>query len=225
MPEIWDILRKYNFVRTPEEEQIRLLDTAPEAVDIGSSYSESIKRALTASLQLDSRTKSLQLSFRSGAKADLDMLLSGATLKINELWLDFSASHEKSPCYLSRKRSNGVHNTNCFSCHHVVLRLHELILEELARHSGTQTAVESADSLNQRVRENLSQMPIMIKASPGKSPCSIDVSWIDLDPVTKLHGLHPKCCVTLHRESSCSLTRTNLIAIGKFIIPMPHTNL
>ena len=211
------MLRKYNFVRTPGEQQERLLNNAPESVDSGSSYSKNVKRALTASLQLENRTRNLQLSFRSGAKANLDLLLCGNVLKINDLWLDFEASHKKSPCCLSRTTGHETDNADCFSCHHIILRLYELILEELARHTETRRlSIESDGSLSQRVRETLSQMPIMIKAVPGDLPCSVDVSWADLDLIAKLHGLQPRCSVVLHRESSCSGAKSDLIRRGMY---------
>lgn len=217
---IWDILRKYHLVRTPQEQQERLLKNAPEAVDNGTPYSKSVKRALRAALRLDPRTRLLRLSFRSGAKAELDLLLCGPILNINEKWLDFHASHEKTPCCLSRTAPPEAYNTDRFSCHHVVLRLHKLVLEELARRTDKQHggSTETDDSLHQRVRENLSQMPIMVEANARVQPGEIEVSWTDLDFVSKLHGLNSQCRVIVHRESTCSHVRDDLLTPSKCII-------
>lgn len=205
-------------MRTPQEQQERLLIDAPEAVDSGTLYSKGVKRALMAALLLSPRTKSIQLTFRSRAKADLDMLLRGQVLNINEKWLDFRASHQKTPCSLSRAVGPEAHNSDCFSCYHVVFHLYRLVLEELARQPGEKIEQAETDNLLQhRVRENLIQMPIMVTANMTENRGEILVSWTDLDSVSKLHQLNSRCRVTLHRESTCSPIKHHLLSLGKLV--------
>jgi hypothetical protein len=94
-------LKKYGLLRTPQEQQIHLFLKAPEAPGDGTIYSLGLERALRAALVLDARTKSLKVVFKAAGKTQLNLLLSGTNLEINEKWLDFQAGHEKTPCWLS----------------------------------------------------------------------------------------------------------------------------
>lgn len=199
-------------MRTPQEEQQRLLRDAPEAQDNEAPYSNSLKRALKASLRLFTRTKDIELSFRSGAKSDLDLVLCGSVLNINEKWLDFRTSHKQSPCILSQVPAYHIHDDNLFTCHHIVSRLHKLVLQELARHRDRNDDIDADLSLHHTVQEHLSKMPILMKANATEQPGEISVSWMDLDFVSRLHKLPSRYRVILHRESTCSRMRDELLA-------------
>ncbi|KAH0569248.1 hypothetical protein GP486_000004 [Trichoglossum hirsutum] len=207
----WIPLKKYGLLRTPQEQQIHLFQKAPEAPEDGTIYSLGLKRALRAALVLDARTKSLRVVFKAAGKAQLNLLLSRTSLEINETWLDFQAGHEKTPCWLSDQVREEP-DMNQFLCDHIVIDLYHLVLEEIKR-QGQSSASDS--SLYHRVRESLRQMPVMVEARPGHRPGEVDVSWMSLegDSIPKIYGLDPTYRITLHRESTCSLRRHDLLAL------------
>jgi hypothetical protein len=107
-----------------------------------------VKRALCASLCLDARTKNLELVFKDGTVAELDLLLDGTQLMVNEKWLDFHASHKNVSCWLSRLSSTAGFSSDTFSCDHVITELYDMVLMEVDKCHGEQEhgAVE-ADGL------------------------------------------------------------------------------
>lgn len=213
---VWEPLRKFKLVRTPEEQRHHLLHNAPIAVVKETPYSESLKRALSAALALDSRTSGLNLVFKSGVKAELDLLLKESDLLIHEKWLDFHLSHQGADCWLSRLASMQEINIDQFSCDHIITDLYDLVLIEIEKDSsnrvGDLAGIDS--SLRLRVNEGLRQMPRMIGIAPGDQPGEIRVHWTDAesDLASKLHGLDLHCRVTLHRESTCSNAKFELLA-------------
>lgn len=216
MPGIWIPLKKFGLVRTPREQQIRVFRDSPEVADNGTIYSIGLKQALKAALYLDVRTKGLDVVFKAVDKAQLTLLLSGSRLEINAECLDFRASHEKSPCFLSRQPNIEETVKDQFSCDHIVTDLYKLVLEELKRVpqliSGQSSDLDS--SLYLRVCESLRQMPMMVAARPGRQAGEIEVSWTDLegDLISRIYRLDPKCRITLHRESTCSHKRHDVLA-------------
>ena len=215
---VWDALRRYQIVRTPQEQQHRLLKNAPDSAKDDSAYSADFKRSLNAALALDPRTSALTITFKDGTKDGLDLLLDNSDLLIHDKWLEFSSSHEKTPCSLStRATQKGVSIEN-FSCNHVVAYLLDLLLAELTKVGGAEldshTLTRSDDSLRVAVRENLDQMPRLVEASIVE-PGEIKVTWMDLDGdrVSKLHGLDPQCGIVMHRESTCSNKRLDLLRL------------
>ncbi|KAH7377556.1 hypothetical protein BKA64DRAFT_254172 [Cadophora sp. MPI-SDFR-AT-0126] len=213
--QVWDPLRKYGLVRTPREQQCYLLNQAPRTQSPPTAYSLGVERALKAALAMDSRTKELNLIFKSGIKTDLDLLLDGRDLQINDKWLDFENGHRRAPCWLSRQAGRECFDADHFSCDHIVRDLYELVLGELKRHGnvGSEKLSESNRSLHQRLCESFRQMPIMVESKAGTVSETIAVSWTDLDGdvLARLYGLDPKFRVTLHRESTCSSKRNDLI--------------
>jgi hypothetical protein len=175
-----------------------------------------VKRALQAALCLDPRTQCLEIVFKDGAVAELDLLLEGTQLMINEKWLDFHASHKEMPCWLSRL--SAIEGSNCdnFSCDHIITELYDMILLELDEcHTGQEDTIMETDGLLRlRLVENLRQMPRLVEAAPGFSSGEIYVTWMyaESDLVAKLHGLDVKCRVILHRESTCAAARYDLVA-------------
>ncbi len=213
---VWGPLKRYGLVRTPQEQQHHLLINALDCVEEDNVYSADVKRSLKAALALDPRTSALTLKFKCGTKDGLDLLLDKLDLLIHEKWLDFSSSHEKTPCSLSTWATEKGINIESFSCNHVVTRLFDLLLTELTkvreREVGSRTLTRSDDSLRVTVQENLDQMPRLVEASTIE-PGEIKVTWTDLDGdrVSRLHGLEPQCGIVLHRESTCSNKRLELL--------------
>ena len=75
-----------------------LLRNGPIAAERSTPYASMVKRALNTSLCLDPRTKDLELVFKHGTAAELDLLLDGTQLMVKEKWLDFDAGQENVPC-------------------------------------------------------------------------------------------------------------------------------
>jgi hypothetical protein len=192
-----------------------LFKNAPEVADRGTIYAIGLERALNAALARNARTERLKAVFKAVDRTQLDLLLSGSRVEINKNWLDFRTSHEKYPCRLSRRAHMEEPIMDQFICDHIVIVLYELVLKELKRHQGQPS--DSDSFLCQSVHESLQQMPMMVAASPGRQSGEIQVSWTDLegDVFSKIDPLVPKCRITLHRESTCSSRRYDLLAPSK----------
>jgi hypothetical protein len=54
-----------------------------------------VKCLLKAALALDARTRDLELRFKSGTNAKLDLLLKGSKILVNKKWLNFYSSHDR----------------------------------------------------------------------------------------------------------------------------------
>jgi hypothetical protein len=176
-----------------------------------------VKHSLKAALALDASTRKLFLKFKSGANAELDLLLDGSNLLINDKWLDFDKSHDGMPCWYSKLASSKDSISQGFFCSHVVIDLYEMILTEL-RHKGDtnrSTLANSHGSLRRRVSESLHEMPSMIQIVQGKRSGEIEVSWACLHGHLATHlGVDLKFRVTLHRESKCSAKRKDCLVPG-----------
>ncbi|PVH68501.1 hypothetical protein DL98DRAFT_380416, partial [Cadophora sp. DSE1049] len=120
---IWNPLRRFNLARTVQEERCHLLYNAPLSIETDTLYSAGVKRALMATLSVDTRTQNLEIVFKSGSSAELDLLLEDSQLQVNEKWLDFRASHKDAPCGLSRLALSEDLVIHTFSCDHVINEL------------------------------------------------------------------------------------------------------
>jgi hypothetical protein len=216
---LWDPLARFDLVRTPQEQRRHLLRNAVESTPKNTPFSIGVERSLKAALELDVRTRELGLRFKSGANAELVLLLEGSDILVNEKWMDFHSSHDGMPCWLSRRVSSKEVNTDSFFCNHIVNDLYELVLAEL-RHGGYgdhKNLAQPHSSLRLRVSENLHQMPQMIEARPGDLPGEIIVSWTDLQGglAAKFNGLNTEFRVTLHRQSTCHDKKAELVGPSK----------
>jgi hypothetical protein len=192
-----------------------LLHNAPLSLEENTPYSAGVKRALIAALSVDTRTQNLEIVFKSGSSAELDLLLEDSQLQVNEKWLDFRASHKDAPCGLSRLAFAEDLAIHTFSCDHVINELYDLVLVEIKKERDTECGAlrEKDNSLQLRVSESLRQMPRMINIIHGYNDGEVLVSWTDPEStlLSKLHHLDLKCRVTLHRESTCSQKRFDLV--------------
>jgi len=174
-------------------------------------YSKAIERSLKAILALDERTQGFNIIFKSGANADLDLLLQESTLFINDKWLDFEKSYLKAPCWLSR---HGV-TRHDMPCDHLITRLYDLILRELTKGPASQidNSGQSKDTLRLKVSDSLRQIPRMVEISQGQSPGELHATWtiLERDLVFKMYGFDLRCQVTLHRESTCAEKKTDVL--------------
>ncbi|KAH7305638.1 hypothetical protein BKA65DRAFT_560112 [Rhexocercosporidium sp. MPI-PUGE-AT-0058] len=207
---LWNSLRRFGLVRTPEEHCHYLLQNAPISTVKESSYSEGVKRALRAALALDDRTRCLNVTFKVNPKAYLDLLVVGSDLFINDKFLDFDKSHQRVSCFLSQYKIDPPD----FPCDHIIVGLHESILRELKKRSKSpQQSSLTKFSSRLKLEENLRQMPRLIDLAPGNAPGELAVSWSisESGRIYDLYGLDLMCRVTLHRQSTCSDRREDLI--------------
>jgi hypothetical protein len=80
-------------VRTPEEHRHHLLHNAPIVEPTDTPYTQGVRRALSGALALDPITADIKLGFKSGVRADLDLLIEGPNIFINDKCLGFQASN------------------------------------------------------------------------------------------------------------------------------------
>jgi len=204
---IWVSLRRYNLLRTPDEQRHHLLFNAPNSAYELTAYSTGVLRTLKAILALDQRTKDLEIFFKDGEYAELDLLLDRSRLLINDKWLDFDASHALSFCALFAEANDDEVKIDTFSCNHVVTELYNLILVELSRDSSSELGIppDTDNSLHQKVSEKIRQIPHKVDCKPGNSAGVIHVSWVhsESEKDWKLHGVSRHGRVILHRENTC----------------------
>ena len=197
---------------------IHLFKYSPPTVIVETPYSANVKRSLRAALTLDVRTKDLELIFKKGEATELDLLLEDGSkqLMIHEKWLDFQESHQLVSCQLSRSKSADPRSAHdAFCCDHVIEHLHDLVLVGLKEdnHKKPGDSIAENSSLRLRVSESLRMMPRIIEIEPGDQPGTIEVFWTDNESnmISKLHKSRIKCQITLHRESTCSNKRFELL--------------
>lgn len=218
---VWTPLRRFNLVRTPEEQSYFLLEHAPAASLPTTAYSDGVSRAIKSVLALDSRTLPLVLDFRDGNQVQLNVILRGQRLIVNDKWLNFTSSHSESPCSLSSDGCASEVEINQFECTHILFDLYELILVELEKCPRIGRDIASQHrSLRSKAMDKLCQMPSEINAIPGKRRGEIEVSWSHRlsETAFKRHKIEYLGRVVLYRESSCCNKRNNLLSDGMFLL-------
>ncbi|KAH8589310.1 hypothetical protein B0O99DRAFT_676727 [Bisporella sp. PMI_857] len=213
LPEIlWFPFRKYRLARTPQEQVRHVLSSAQLSTHRQTTYSRGVERMLRAILALDPRTNHLELEWKEASNVDLNMLLEGSKLMINNKWVNFSASHRIAPCALSSKLS-GANEDVLFSCDHILLDLYNLILLELSKR-GPENAgtVENNPTQRWKVEQTLREMPRLVNVVQGL-PGELIVSWRDFESqiLYEGHGLNALCQVTLHCERTCADRKMDLV--------------
>jgi hypothetical protein len=129
---LWEVLKRNGHVHTPEEHLYHLLHNAPVSELEETPYSSGVKRALSVALALDDKTKRLKLVFKSGAEVELDLLLDGSDILINDKWLDFQETHRQTRFWLSRTHIKA----SDFPCDYVVNDLYDHFLREMKKSPG-----------------------------------------------------------------------------------------
>ncbi|PMD41313.1 hypothetical protein L207DRAFT_581755 [Hyaloscypha variabilis F] len=195
--ELWKKLRSFGLLRTPQERRERLLCDAPESLKRESAYSTGMKRALMGILALDPKTRNLEVTFKSSTVAELDLLIHGSKLLINDKWLDFKASHECGDCDLSLEASTQNLNIDTFDCGHIITELYNALVADMSNQLGSKKL--SSEASNSLLRANAGE---------------IVVSWTESesDRVFKNHGSLRQGRITLHRESTCSTLKTEILS-------------
>jgi hypothetical protein len=222
---IWQKLRSYGLVRTPQERREYLLCNAPNSVKETTAYSSGVARALRGVLALDDRTRNLEVVFKSGVEAELDLLLHGWRVLINDKWLDFHASHDSGGCDLSVEASHQHVHIDTFDCGHIT-ELYDSLVAELSRYQqrDRKLSAEASSALRRRAAEKIRQTPSRVSVAQGEKSGEIVVSWTEpeSDRVWKNHRLLRKGRVTLHRESKCSHSKNEILSSkSSFVLTMP----
>lgn len=162
---LWKMLNRYDILSTPNEHRIQLLRSAPINVEPDTLHSASFKQLLKKALSWYSPvTARLNMIFKSGRTADLDFLIDGQNLLLNDKYLDFWKSHESSSCRLS----DTPNAKDDYPCDHVVVTLFSLIIADLRINDGT---TQSSREKSQRdLSECFRQMPRQVRLSiPARS--------------------------------------------------------
>jgi hypothetical protein len=209
---LWEVLKKNGHVHTPEEHLYQLLHNAPVSELEETPYSSGVKRVLSAALALDDKTKRLKLVFKSGAKTELDLLLDGSDVLINDKWLNFQETHLQTRCWLSRTHIKD----SDFPCDHVINDLYEHVLYEMKKVPGAETDLtsEATNSMRLRAHDHLRQMPRSIELGEGEKSGELKVEWHSPDPDAffKRYGVNLRSIVTLHRESTCFGKKSDVLS-------------
>ncbi|TGO32057.1 hypothetical protein BHYA_0359g00020 [Botrytis hyacinthi] len=218
---LWKALTKYKLLQTPLEYRKNIMCNSQTAPILDTPYCASLMRTLRAALALDPQTQPFLLIFKKAGTSGLDSYLGidNSKLLLHEKWMDFEKSHgeNSTDCILSYMRnSGGVDPIEVFSCDHIIIEICNQVLQELDRIRAGKDFMSdrSVNSLKSQVSECLKNMLRGIQAFPGPQKGEICVSWEDNEAgkLFRLHHLKLQCCVTLHRESTCSHKRSELLA-------------
>ncbi|KAE9373627.1 hypothetical protein N431DRAFT_557673 [Stipitochalara longipes BDJ] len=216
--ELWKTLRCSGILQTPQERREQVLCNSPVSLREESAYSRGMKRTLMRVSALDSKTRHLEITFKSGADADLDLLIHDSSLLINDKWLDFKSSHECRDCDLSLEASTHKVDIDTFDCGHIITELYGALVADLARNQQGKYKLSSEDSasLLRRAGEKIRQIPSRVSIAQGANAGEIVVYWTDSesDRIFKNHGIIRQGRITLHRESTCSILKAEILSSG-----------
>jgi hypothetical protein len=132
---LWKKLREYGLIETPEERRENSFCHAPDSDKEATAYSNGVRRALKGVLALDRETAKLEIVFKAGTDAGMNLLVHDSTsrLLINDKWLEFHTSHESSDCDLALEASHQHLNIDTFDCGHIIVELYDYLVAELSR--------------------------------------------------------------------------------------------
>ncbi|KAF7909374.1 uncharacterized protein EAF01_003092 [Botrytis porri] len=232
---LWKTLTKYELPQTPLEYRKNIMCNSQTAPTLDTPYCASLMRTLRAALALDPQTQPFLLVFKKAGISGLDSYLDvdNSKLLLHEKWMDFEKSHgeNSTDCSLSHMRNTGdvISPIEIFSCDHIIIEICNQVLQELDRIRAGKGSIgdRSVDSLKSQVSECLKDMMQGIQALPGPQKGEICVSWEDneAEKLFRLHRMKLQCCVTLHRESTCSHKRSELLARESYfpMVSRAHT--
>lgn len=188
---IWVPLRKYELLRTPKEERVKLLSNATPSVLENTVFSAGLKRYLQAAVTLHSETRHLSLCFRSGETTDLDLLLEGPQVLINDKWLCVHKTHSRdhSYCPFRKAMASTRAGIDTFTCVHLVEALYGLILDELCKKWELRSRHKLCHQLREQVSCKLNQAPLKVELQHG-NPGEIQVRWVERYSTTVLSSRH-----------------------------------
>lgn len=209
--ELWNLVRKFDLVRTPEEERGHRFRNSATVLADHNSFQISIVQALKASLLLDDSMNSLAVQFVEGGGTQLELMLDtdANVVKIHKKWLCFDQVHRETPCDISDLVKEGkVDKQTCF-CEHIVEDLFEHVLEEIGDPLGI--VLPRRKILRGQARSCLRSMPRSIQVSQGQAGV-LEVVWVGNENgiVSEKHGDDIQYFVVLHNDSTCDFKRFDL---------------
>ncbi|KAK2627369.1 hypothetical protein QTJ16_003335 [Diplocarpon rosae] len=207
---LWKLLVQHGLAQTPKEYCHRLMECAPVSKLEDSTYIAGVKRALASALALDTRTENLTVIFKDNSKAEIDLLILGSELLINDKWLDYNKTHKNGTCFLWEY---GMKEPE-FPCDHTISRLYGIIISKISTTPLLdRSTLESESSLREMLNENLRQMPRMIHIRQGKSTGQLEIVWTGLESkmVWRIYGVEMMCRITLHLERTCKDRKADLL--------------
>lgn len=213
---LWNILTRFDLVRTPQEEIKHLFTTSATSACQTSLFSENVQRALRAALALSERTSDVTVLFVEGGQVGIDLLYEPEkkTVKVHEKWLNFEEIHKTATCHVSRLATTQSVASEVLFCDHIIEEIYGMVLSEIVEGLGLRQneSIVLERSLRNEVRDKLQQMPRGICVTSTQLGGELEVCWWDSEsalvskffPDTKIH-------IVLHRENTCSGERSNLL--------------
>lgn len=204
---LWRILKTHNIVQTADEYRHQILANAEPSIREDTAYALEFKRLIGMALNLHHRTASMSPTFRNSGGSGVDFLRQNHTILFNDRLLDFTETHEYSPCYLSNSNLQGREH---YPCDHIIRNLARDILEDSEKDHSTGNMLSSQKNRTifySKLDEALAQMPREIQLEKGDDYGQLTVQWTD--QASEWHYRRYgeellECKVTLHRESTCA---------------------
>lgn len=210
---LWKLLRKFNLVRSPDEQRTHLFRRSPVSQFTPTLFSISVHRAFMAWLALDSRMRNINVSYVQNTYTAIDFLFTAgeSLLQINDKWLDFKRVHETASCRISSSMSESSFVPGVFVCDHLIDDLYGLVLVDIAD-SLNLTKDESMGlvrTLRHAARDMLQQMPRRVESRQPRAH-ELQITWADFDTgsIIPEYLLNTEYSVQLHRRSTCPLYRS-----------------
>ncbi|OJJ32881.1 hypothetical protein ASPWEDRAFT_42920 [Aspergillus wentii DTO 134E9] len=202
---LWNLLRRWSLIRTPEEECIQQFRNSPEWLHPGLEFSDTIQQALKASLAMHKATEGIEVMFVDCRHRNIDTYFEPMSklLKVNKRWLEFDAIHQKHPCRISKMDAEETKD-NSFFCDHIVECLYEVAMRQILRRLPD-TVINAEDFNNNynELREKIRQMPRQIAIVHCLRSGQTKVCWEDreTDTFSQYYGDKTQYHVVLHDEA------------------------
>lgn len=210
--ELWRLLAKYDYVRTPQQEQVRLFSSSKPVENVDGYFGQNMSRVLRSVLTMDPALSGIQLQFVQAADTTIDLHFNAKSrvLQINHKWLDFEAVHVKTPCeFFEVAKHHDVGEIFC--CDHAIEDLLELAINHMRYDVGLLPS--KATELRRQSREYIRQTPRGVQVSTTPKAGELRVYWLRnrYKLVSQTYSETTVCNVTLHSASKCKPRREDLI--------------
>ncbi|KIX97808.1 uncharacterized protein Z520_06586 [Fonsecaea multimorphosa CBS 102226] len=221
---LWNLLRKFSFVRTPPEERYCLFKGSEVIAPHRTPFSAHVLRALLASLSLHPKLNNVRLIFVDGGGTDLDLAYDKEAnqVHIHGKWLDFQKVHENGLCEVLRLIDGENIGGGAFFCDHVVGDLFEALLSVAG--SALEISTPDLRHLRRTMRELLTLMPRLVRVAPTGAMNELEVRWVGNEGGLVSEICHSNICyhVTLHQESSCRSRRGQMVHVHRRDDPLSN---
>jgi hypothetical protein len=208
---LWDIFRKSELCRTPEEERLWCFEKLKEAEVEPDFFLKSVNRALKACLQLHPITKNLDFVKVEGNDLNLDVVYSQRQRKVEKKLFTFEGAHEKAFCdheqeYKKFEAEPAALTDGIFLCNHAVMHLYTRMIDTLPPEEMRRIYGEHApprEELVSRAWQLLPTMPRGVRVEPTTKKLELKVSWEVAESRVTSKLSSRKLKVTLHRGDVC----------------------